>query len=728
MTQPLRAFFGWIVPLAFLATCGANSARAAEPAPPTVNFARDVVPVLTKLGCNAGSCHGSFQGRGGFRLSLLGFDPAADYDAIVTESRGRRTFAAAPDKSLLLLKGTGQVSHGGKKRLNIDSDSYRIIRDWIAQGVPRGEWPTVTKLEVSSLDLLMQKGEVRELKVKATWSDGAVQDATKLALYESNRDPVAAVDANGRLEARGPGRAAITVRYMGQVAAVQVTVPFGAPENFDWTANNFIDTQLAAEWKKLGLKPGTLSSDAEFLRRASLDLAGMLPTPDEVRKFEADPDPKKRAKVIDALLDRPEYADYWSLKWSDLLRAHRRYLGEKGLAAFNAWLRQSLRDNRSIDKLVRELLTSQGNLYTNGPVAFYYVDKVPDDLAETTAQVFLGVRLACAKCHHHPFEIWSQDDYHGMAAFFPRVKRKDTGDNGQFGGAQSISLDAAGVWKHPRTGKPVPPRVLGGKDIALDNPADPRVALAEWITAKENPFFARNVANRYWGYLFGRGLVESLDDQRATNPATFPALLDALAKDFTDHGYDLKHLLRTICNSRAYQLACELKPERDADGAFVTHQRPRPVPAEALLDAVCAATGVPEAFDKLPLGTRAISLPDPSVVSYFLDAFGRPKRLNACECERGGRPDLTQVLHLMNGDALNAKIASKHGRIEKLLAAKKSEDEIVEELYLATFSRKPTDAERKLVRAKIADAPSQREGLEDLLWALLNSAEFASNH
>lgn len=692
-----------------------------------MNFARDIVPALTKLGCNAGSCHGSFQGRGGFRLSLLGFDPQADFEAIVTEARGRRVFAAAPDKSLLLLKGTGTVAHGGQKRLPLDSDSYRVVRDWLAQGMSRGEFPTVTKLEVSQPDALMKRGETLNLTLKATWSDGAVQDATKLALFESNRDSVAAVDVNGRLTAREPGRAAVTVRYMGSVAAVSVTVPFGPQVEFDWQPNNFIDTQLATEWKKLGLKPGALSSDAEFLRRVSLDLAGMLPTPDELRAFEVNRDPKKRAKIIDALLERPEYADYWSLKWSDLLRAHRKHLGEKGLAAFNAWLRQSLRDNRSIDKLVRELLTSQGNLYTNGPVAFYYVDRVPDDLAETTAQVFLGVRLACAKCHHHPFEVWSQDDYHGMAAFFPRVKRKDTGENGQFGGAQSISLDSAGVWAHPRTGKPVPPRVLGGVDIPLSDPADPRAALAEWIVAKQNPFFARNVVNRYWGYLFGRGLVEALDDLRATNPATFPVLHDALAKDFTDRGYDLKHLLRTICNSRAYQLACELKPERDADGIFVTHRRPRPVSAEVLLDALSDATGSPEAFDKMPLGTRAISLPDPSVSSYFLDAFGRPRRLTACECERGGRPDLTQVLHLMNGEALNAKIAAPQGRISKLLAAKKSEDAIVDELFLATFARKPTDAERKLVRAKIADSPSPREGLEDLLWALLNSAEFVFN-
>lgn len=721
MTRLLHA------PLAFVALCFcAQTARAADP-PKDVNFARDVVPALTKLGCNAGSCHGSFQGRGGFRLSLLGFDPAADYEAIVVEARGRRTFASAPDKSLLLLKPTGQVAHGGKKRLAVDSESYRVIRDWIAQGLKREEWPTVTKLEVTPLDVTLKREETRELKVKATWSDGTVQDATKLALFESTREPVAGIDATGKLEARGPGRAAITVRYMGQVAAVQATIPFGPATEFDWPANNFIDTQLATEWKKLGLKPGAISSDTEFLRRVSLDLIGTLPTPEEIRKFQDDKDPKKRAKLIDALLDRPEYADYWGLKWGDLLRAHRRSLGEKGLATFNTWLRQSLRDNRTFDQLARELITAQGNLYTNGPAAFYFVDRVPDDLAETTAQVFLGVRLQCAKCHHHPFEVWSQDDYHGMAAFFARVKRKDTGDSGQFGGAQSVRLDSEGVWKHPKSGYVVEPRVLGGRPIRLDEPGDPRAALAEWITSKENPYFARNIANRYWGYLFGRGLVESIDDLRATNPATFPALLDALAKDFTEHKYDLKHLLRTICNSRAYQLACELKFGGEMD-EFVTRRLPRPMIAEVLLDAISDATGVPEVFEKMPPGTRAISLPDPAVSSAFLEIFGRPQRKSPCECERGGRPDLTQVLHLLNGDALNKKIASPEGRIAKLLKAKKSEDEIIEELFLVTYSRKPTDTERKRVREHIANAPSQCEGLEDLLWALLNGAEFVFNH
>jgi hypothetical protein len=701
----------------------ASSASAAE----SVDFGRDVVPVLTKLGCNSGACHGSFQGRGGFRLSLLGFDPAADYDALVSEARGRRLFLASPEKSLLLLKGTGQLGHGGRKKLDVNSDSYRTLVHWMNQGARRGSLPSVTKLDVQPPTMLLVKGEAKPLTVKATWSDGTVQDATKFALYESTKDIVAGVNPVGTVDGRGAGRASITVRFMGQVAAVPVSSPFSLPEKFNFPPNNFIDEHLSRDWKSLGLQPAALSTDNEFLRRVMLDLIGTLPTPAEVNAFAADTDPKKRSKLIDTLLDRPEYADYWSLKWGDLLRAHRRSLGDKGLATFNGWLKQSLRENRPADRITRELLTAQGNLFLSGPVAFWFVDKLPDEFAETTAQVFLGTRLQCAKCHHHPFEVWTQDDYHGMAAFFTRIKRKDTGENGQFGGAQSLSVIASGTWTMPITGKPVAPRVLGGKDLAA-SPADPRAALAEWIVAKNNPLFAKNFANRYWGSLFGRGLVDPVDDLRATNPATFPALLDALTKDFADHNFDLKHLLRTIANSRAYQLAGEVNPVRDADGEFATHRRPKTLPAEVMLDAVCAATGVPEAFDKMPLGTRAISLPDPAVASYFLDAFGRPKRVSACECERPAKADLTQILHLMNGDALQKKLAADAGRIGKLITAKATETAIIEELYLATLSRRPTAAEMKPVLAKVVAAPTRREGFEDLLWALLNCPEFGFNH
>ncbi len=692
-------------------------------------FRREVAPVLTKLGCNSGACHGSFQGRGGFRLSLLGFDPAFDYAAIVTEARGRRIFPASPEKSLLLTKPTMQLPHGGKKKLDVASENYRILLRWLAGGMTGGkEGPVVTELKVTPASLVLKKGEEAQLKLEAIWSDGARQDATRWALFESTHDTIASIDSGGKIRSNGPGRAAITVRYLGQVAAIPVTTPFGPESVFEFVGDQIIDRLLAREWKQLGIKPGELSSDSEFFRRVNLDLIGVLPTSDDVRKFLADRDPKKRAKLIDALLERPEYVEFWSLKWADLLRAHRRALGDKGLASFNGWLRQSIRENKPFDRIARELLTAQGNLFTNGPVAYYYIDKEPADLAETTAQIFMGVRLQCAKCHHHPFEVWSQDDYYGMAAFFARVQRKDSGENGAFGGAQSIRIAATGALTNPVSGKPMAPQAFSQKPLPLDDARDPRVALADWLTKKDNPFFARNIVNRYWGYLFGRGLVDPIDDLRATNPSAHPELFDALVKDFTDHNYDVKHLIRTICNSRVYQLACELNPSRDPDGVFFTHRQPRRLQAEVLLDAINQATLTSENFDKLPVGTRAIALPDPTVVSAFLEIFGRPKRTSTCECERGSRPDLGQTLHLANSEALHKKVIAEQGRVAKLIAAKKPLAAMIEELYLATLSRMPTETEKSSVIKKIDEAPSPREGLEDLLWALLNSAEFGFQH
>jgi hypothetical protein len=391
-------------------------------------------------------------------------------------------------------------------------------------------------------------------------------------------------------------------------------------------------------------------------------------------------------------------------------------------------LKQSLREGKPADQIVRELLLSQGNLYASGPVAFYFVDQTPEDLAETTAQIFLGVRLQCAKCHHHPFEVWSQEDYYGLASFFTRVRRKDTKEGGRYGGAQAIQLASTGRIEHPRTLREVPPRLLGKSPFSPSEGEDPRKALADWITARDNPFFARNVVNRYWGYLFGRGLVEPIDDQRATNPPSHPELLDALTRDFIEHDFDLKHLLRTLCRSHTYQLASELRPTRDAEGEFYTHRRPRRLPAEVLLDAINQATGTHEKFSGLPEGTRAIALPDPSVDSSFLDTFGRPKRASTCECERGSRADLTQVLRLSNSEQMQAKVAHQQGRLAKLMLAKKNDDEIIEELYLATFSRLPTAQERQTVTRLLASAPSRQEGLEDLLWTLLNSGPFVFNH
>ena len=720
----------------------AGTVRAESPAAAEPSFLRDVMPVLTKAGCNGGACHGSFQGRGGFRLSLLGFDPEADFDALVRDGRGRRVSAAAPEQSLLLRKAGGLTPHGGGLRLPAGSESQAIVRNWLSRGTPGPDTKRlqVTSLKISPADAVLkltrsvsegdgqQTSPALQASVQAVWSDGLVQDVTKWALFDSRDTDVAEVSADGRVLARGPGRTPVTVRFMGQVASLSITVPFTTvAESPAFATANFIDQHILAEWKKVGLVPGAMCDDATFLRRVSLDLIGTLPTPIEIREFLASNEPQKRTRIIDSLLSRREYVDCWTLKWSELLRVHRRALGEKGLDSFQGWLRTKLRENQSAQVLVSELLTAKGNLYTNGPVGFYFVDQTPQDLAETVAQIFLGVRMQCAKCHHHPFEVWTQDDYYGLAAFFSGVQRKDTKEGGRFGGAQSIFVSNSHKITNPTTSQIIPARVLGAA-TAVAEADDCRPELAAWITAKDNPFFAKNLVNRYWGYLFGRGLIEPIDDLRATNPASHPELLNALADDFIQHGYDFKHLLRTICNSQVYQLTTNLNPDRDRNGMFFTFHLPRRLPAEVLLDAINQATGTTEGFLNLPPGTRAVELPDSSIASYFLETFGRPKRTGTCECERITQADLNQSLHLANGEAIHQKVIAKDGRLARLLAAQATDEDLIAELYLATLSRQPTDTELATVKKHVAAATSRPDAFEDLLWTLLNCSEFSFQH
>jgi hypothetical protein len=702
----------------------------ANDAPIRIEFHRDVVPALTKVGCNAGACHGSFQGRGGLKLSLLGFDPQADYQALVHDARGRRIFPSAPDQSLLLRKPTQRVPHGGGLRLTADDPAYRILRDWIVQGMPPPQPALhVTRLEVSPGELVMQPGEQMPLSVRATWSDGQQRQVTQWAQYEVREESIATASAAGVVSSVAAGRMSVTVRYLGAVVAVPVTIPFGAGENVSsFVPQNSLDELVASEWKKLGLGPVGLSSDEEFVRRVYLDLIGTLPTVDEVRSFLGDHGGDKRTKLIDALLGRPEYVDYWALKWSDLLRAHRRSLGEKGLASFSSWLKQRLRENAPIDQITRELITAEGNLYTSGPVAYYFVDKTPEELAETTAQIFCGIRLTCARCHHHPFEVWGQEDYYALASFFTGVSRKDNKEQGMFGGAQGIKFAAAAPLKHPKSGVELSPRAFGWQPPAEGNSGDIRRPLAAWLTGPDNPRFARTVINRYWGYLLGRGLVHPIDDLSTTNPPVFPSVLDALTADFVAHKHDLKHLLRTIANSRVYQLASDIEPAMDAEGKYFTRRIPFRLPAEALLDAVNQASGTREAFANLPAGMRAIALPDSNVDSYFLTTFGRPRRTSTCECDRMNRLDLSQVLHLANGEAIHSKVTAAGGRVAKLLESNSDDAAVIEELYLATLSRKPKEQERQTAARFIASVPSRKEAIEDLLWTLLNCPEFVMNH
>jgi hypothetical protein len=703
-----------------------KNARADVP----VSFTREVVPLLTRAGCNQGACHGSQHGRGGFKLSLLGFDPAFDYSQIVQSAEGRRVVLSEPERSILLLKPTLTMEHGGGERFRAGGREYNLLKRWLEDGAPE---PGPRDAEVASLEVWparrrMVPGERQQFLVRATWKDGRAEDVTANARFDSLNDGVAAVTPEGLVTARGPGETHVMVRFGGQVAIARVTLPYGHIDRFpDPPRNNFIDDKLIAKWRDLGLVPSPPCDDEDFFRRIHLDTLGTLPSPADVRAFLADKSPDKRQKAIARVLARPEFVDFWALKWGDLLRINREFLNERGMWSFHNWVRAALRDNRPVDEMVRDIITAEGSTFTEGPANFYRVGGGPSDWSETATQVFLGVRVGCAKCHHHPFERWSQEDYAGMAAFFVRLGTKGSREFGIFGGEQVVYLRPSGEMTHPRKGTVVPPHPLGGP--RMDDPLDRRVKLAEWMTAPDNPYFARNLVNRFWGYYLGRGLVEPLDDLRATNPASNPELLDALARDFADHKFELKHLLRTIVESRAYQLSALPAAGNKADAGNVHYTRftVRRLTAEELADAIDFATGTREKYKGLPPGTRAIQLPDPHVSSFLLDVFGRPGRKITCECERTTQPNIAQALHLLNGDFLNQKIAAPAGRVEALFKAKKDLPVVVEELYLVTLSRPPRPEERQRALRWIAEAPSPREGAQDLLWTLLNSREFLFN-
>jgi len=700
-------------------------------AEPPVSFARDVEPILTKAGCNSGGCHGAQHGRGGFRLSLFAFDPVFDFDQIVRSNEGRRVVLSDPDRSILLAKPALVMEHGGGPRLKPGSPEYETVRRWLEDGAPPPgpKDPTVTAVEVSPAAGVMRPGETRQLAVTAVWSDGVRRDVTRTAQYDALNDAVAAVTPGGLVTAKAAGETHVMVRYMGRADVSRVTLPFArVAAGRVPPGNNFVDEKLAAKWADLGLVPSPPCDDAGFIRRLYLDATGTLPTPAEVRAFLADPAPDKRERLVDRVLDKPEYVDWWALKWGDLLRINRTALEEKGMWSFHNWVRAQVRDGVPADQFARDVVTAEGSTFTEGPANFFRVGRTAEEWAEAVAQVFLGVRMQCAKCHHHPFEKWSQDDYYGMAAFFARLGQKTSQEFGLFGNERVIFLRPTGEAVHPRTRAVVKPHPLDGP--ATDDPFDRRAKLAGWMTAPENPLFARNIVNRFWGYLMGRGLVEPLDDLRATNPASNPELLDALARDFVAHKYDVKHLLRTILRSRAYQLGSAATDgnRADAENVYFTRYTTKRLTAEQLADAIDAATGTREKYPGLPLGTRAAQLPDPGVRSYLLDTFGRPARQVACECERTTRPNIAQAMHLMNGDLLNRKIADPAGRVQKLTAGKGPSAAAVEELYLATLSRPPTPAEAAKAAGWLESAANKREGLQDLMWVLLNSREFLFNH
>jgi hypothetical protein len=699
-----------------------------------INFTRDIETVLTKAGCNQGACHGAAIGRGGFRLSLRGYDPAFDHSQIVQSAEGRRVVLGQPERSILLLKPSLMMEHGGGERLKPDSVGYTTLKAWLEDGAPEpsANDPHVTKLEAWPAKRVMVAGEKQRLIIRAHWSDGRVTDATPWATFDSINDAVARVSPAGEVTAMGPGEGHVMIRYAERATTVQVTLPFGktSPANDRGltSRNNYIDDLLIAKWKDLGLTPSPLCDDTTFLRRLYLDAIGTLPTPEEVKSFLADTSPDKRNKAIDAVLARPEFVDFWTVKWGDLLRINRDSLQEKGMWSFHNWVRANVRDGRRLDEFVKDILLAEGSTYTDGPANFYRVGRMPVDWAETTAQVFLGVRLQCAKCHHHPFDDWSQDDYYGMAAFFARLTQKSSQEFGLFGRETVVHTKPTGEVTHPVKKGVVKPHPLGGS--MMEDEFDRRRPLADWVVSKDNPYFARNLANRFWGYLMGRGLVEPLDDLRPTNPACAPELLDALAKDLAAHDFDMKHSLRTILQSRAYQLDSVETPGNAADATDVYFARyhAKRLTAEQLADAVDFVTGTRQKYSGLPAGTRAIQLPDPRVPSYLLDVFGRPQRAVVCECERTATPNIAQAMHLLNGDTLTKKIADPTGRIEQLMKTRPTTATVIRDLYLVVLSRPPSADEAARAQDWLVKAGNMRDGAQDLMWALINSREFLFNH
>jgi hypothetical protein len=696
-----------------------------------IDFSRNVEPILTKAGCNQGACHGAQHGRGGFRLSLLGFDPLFDYTQMVQSAEGRRVVLSDPERSILLAKPVLAMEHGGGEKLKINSADYATLRQWLAEGAapPSADDPTVQKIVVYPPARTLVPGEAQQLAVTAIWSDGRREDVTPLAQYDALSDTVAKVTPTGLVMAQAAGETHIMVRFGGQATVAQVTLPFARIAPYPaLPKNNFIDEKLQTKWQALGLVPAQMGTDAEFYRRIHLDTIGTLPEPAAVQAFLKDTNPNKRAQAIEVVLQRGEFVDYWAIKWGDLLRIHGLALEDKGMWQFYNWVRASLRDQKPVDQFTREIILAEGSTYLDGPANFYRVGRTPEDWSETTAQLFLGVRLQCAKCHHHPFEKWSQDDYYGLTAYFARLTSKVSTEFGIGTRETVLFLKPTGEVSHPRTRKVVKPHPLDG--APTDDPFDRRRQLAEWITQPTNPFFARNMVNRFWGYYLGRGLVEPLDDLRATNPASNPELLDALAADWVAAKFDLKHLLRRIMNSAAYQLGSTITPgnQADATNTHFTRYTVKRLSAEQMADAVDFATGTREKYPGLPLGTRAIQLPDPRVRSYLLDVFGRPPRQTTCECERSTQPNLAQALHLLNGEFLNKKITDPTGRVEKLIKAKAPTEAAITELYLVTLSRPPHAEELSKSRDWLARAPSPREGLQDLLWVLLNAREFLFNH
>ena len=711
---------------------------------PPVSFVNDVVPIMTKSGCNMGVCHAKAGGgQNGFQLSLLGFEPAEDFEHLVLEGRGRRLSLVSPDQSLLLIKASGQIKHGGGVRLAKSSKGYEQIRDWIAQGasIDSPSSPKLVRLEIEPNKATLKLQQNQQLKALARFSDGSVRDVTSQALFESNDKAMAEVNENGLVKVLDiPGKVAVMVRYQTSVAVFNAAVPLGASVDKLPPTKNFVDKAVFANLKELGIPPSPVIDDATFLRRVTLDIGGRLPTEAEASAFLANKSPDKRDQWIDELLQGTDYADFFAAKWTAVLKNRRDDASDLlSNFAFHAWVRDSLLANKPYDHFVRELLAATGTVIGNPPVAWYKRVKEPKNQIEDVAQLFLGVRMQCAQCHHHPFERWSQDDYYSLSAFFSQVGRKPSGTRGE-----DLIFHKRGMATatNIKSGIALKPAALGDPAPSISADEDPRLKLADWMGSPKNPFFAKALVNRYWKHFFQRGLIEPEDDIRDSNPPSNPELLGALEKHFIETGFDLKELVRTITRSSAYQLSAAPNKYNGGDRQNYSRYYPRRLAAEVMLDSIDQLAGTQTDFANLPAGTRAVSLPDNSYnnSSPFLKVFGRPEGESVCECERVQSSSLGQSLHLINASDIRGKLTSPTGRAEKLAKAAGPPEPKIKELYLSAFSREPRPDEMKAAlnylaepRLNAAGHPVDaqkaiRDNFQDLIWALMNTKEFLFNH
>ncbi|MGH9769666.1 MAG: DUF1553 domain-containing protein [Blastocatellia bacterium] len=705
------------------------------------SFRNHVIPVLTRLGCNSGACHGAAAGKAGFKLTLRGYDPELDYNVLSRQSLGRRINKVEPAKSLILLKSTMAIGHGGGKRLEVGSLEYKVISEWIASGMnaPAESDARILRLEVSPKASTLAAGADQQLRVLARYSDGHAEDVTRWVKYSSADPGIAAVDDDGKVKMQGHGETAVSVWYQSQVSFARVANPFPneiKPEVFaNSPRQNYVDDLILKKLQTLRIAPSEQSNDREFVRRAFLDATGALPSPQEVERFVADGSPSKRSKLIDELLSREEYVDYWANKWSDLLLVSTAKLPDSAMWTYYNWVRESVSSNKPWDRMAREIVTATGNSLENGAATYFVLHKEPTELTENFSMAFLGMSITCSRCHNHPLEKWTQKQYYQMANLFARIGMK----NGTRQGDTQVYTNPTGEVNHPRLGKPLPPAPLDGAELTLDSTKDRRQHLADWLTSPNNPYFARAMVNRVWKNFMGRGLVEAVDDMRATNPPSNEELLSALTKDFTDHGFDIKHLIRAIMNSAAYQRSSKPNETNKQDERFYSRYIVKRLAAEVMLDAVSQVTGAPTEFTGYPAGTRAIQIPDSRVNSYFLTIFGKPPRLSTCECERTSEPSVTQALHIINGDTINQKLRRPNGIVDSFVKLGMSDEMMINHLYLAALSRPPRPDEVSHLLAVIneskdatkgsGDLPSERrQAIEDLVWAVLTGKEFLFNH